>query len=393
MTMTKFRRLSITHAAMMGGDAAMLLALADSLFLSIDPSAARSRVLLFLVVSFAPFVVIAPLIGPAIDRVAGGRRLVIQLVGLARIGLALAMAVSLDHLVLFPLVFAALVLQKAYIISKSALVPTVVRTERDLVEANSKLGVIAGLAGAVAIVPAALLQFIGPLKGWATLLYSAALFGVAVVNARRLPAEAILVGPEPRFERVQLHSPRVQSAAISMALLRAAVGFLFFHLAFWLRSVSSGTFWFGVGVSAAAFGTMTGNVLAPRIRNRITEERMLSGALVVATAAGVVAAIVGGTMAAVALAGVLNMAAALGRLAFESILQRDAPDANRGRAFAQFEARFQLSWAVAGVLPVLVAWPGQVGFLIVGLICLAAATPVLRFVGDRVVPAVRRRTS
>ena len=38
----KFRRLSITHAAMMGGDAAMLVALADSLFLSIDPSAARS---------------------------------------------------------------------------------------------------------------------------------------------------------------------------------------------------------------------------------------------------------------------------------------------------------------------------------------------------------------
>ena len=49
---------------MMGGDAAMLVALADSLFLSIDPSAARSRVLLFLVVSFAPFLVIAPLIGP-----------------------------------------------------------------------------------------------------------------------------------------------------------------------------------------------------------------------------------------------------------------------------------------------------------------------------------------
>ena len=46
--MSRFRRLTITHAAMMGGDAAMLVALADSLFLSIDPSAARGRVLLFL---------------------------------------------------------------------------------------------------------------------------------------------------------------------------------------------------------------------------------------------------------------------------------------------------------------------------------------------------------
>ena len=71
-SMSRFRRLTITHAAMMGGDAAMLVALADSLFLSIDPSAARGRVLLFLVVSFAPFLVIAPLIGPVIDRAAGG---------------------------------------------------------------------------------------------------------------------------------------------------------------------------------------------------------------------------------------------------------------------------------------------------------------------------------
>src|SRR5829696_10516347 len=76
MTVSRFRRLTITHAAMIGGDAVMLVALADSLFLSIDPTAARSRVLLFLVVSFAPFLVIAPLIGPVIDRAAGGRRTV-----------------------------------------------------------------------------------------------------------------------------------------------------------------------------------------------------------------------------------------------------------------------------------------------------------------------------
>ncbi len=77
---SKFRRLAITHALMMGGDAAMVVALADSLFFNIDLDAARSRVMLFLVISFAPFLVIAPLIGPLIDRVAGGRRLVIQLV-------------------------------------------------------------------------------------------------------------------------------------------------------------------------------------------------------------------------------------------------------------------------------------------------------------------------
>src|ERR1700759_3110094 len=92
--MTRFRRLTITHAAMMGGDAAMLVALADSLFLSIDPSAARSRVLLFLVVSFAPFLLLAPFIGPVIDRAAGGRRLGIQLVAPAPDGGAVLLAAA-----------------------------------------------------------------------------------------------------------------------------------------------------------------------------------------------------------------------------------------------------------------------------------------------------------
>ena len=40
---SKFRRLAITHAAMTGGDAVMLVALADSLFFSIDPEGTRAR--------------------------------------------------------------------------------------------------------------------------------------------------------------------------------------------------------------------------------------------------------------------------------------------------------------------------------------------------------------
>ena len=81
---------------MIGGDAVMLVALADSLFFSIDPTAARGKVLLFLVVSFAPFVVLAPLIGPVIDRMAGGRRLVIQIVAVARVVLSLLIARFID---------------------------------------------------------------------------------------------------------------------------------------------------------------------------------------------------------------------------------------------------------------------------------------------------------
>ena len=65
-------------------------------------------------------------------------------------------------------------------------------------------------------------------------------------------------------------------------------------------------------------------------------------------------------------------------MAFDSIVQRDAPDANQGRAFAKFETRFQLSWAIAGVVPVLVTFPGRVAFLTVGLVGVLAVVLYVR---------------
>jgi hypothetical protein len=368
--MTKFRRLSITHAAMVGGDAAMIVALADSLFFSIEPGAARGRVLLFLIVSFAPFVVIAPLIGPVIDRAAGGRRTVIQLVAAARIVLSLLMASAIDSLALFPLVFAALVLQKTYLVCKQALVPSVVRDERDLVEANSKLGVIAGFAGFAAVIPAAIMQLISD-SGVATLIYAALLFGVGLASATRLAPDVVAAEPVEPAEQVQLQSTGLQLAEVAMLLLRSLVGFTFFLLAFWLRTQTAGTTWFAIAVAMAALATVAGNAIGPRLRRAVREETMLLGALALCSVAGLVAALVGGVLAGVLLVAVVNLAAAVGRLAFESTVQRDAPQANRGRAFARFETRFQLGWAVAGLIPVIINIPGPLGFLLVGVVSAA----------------------
>jgi hypothetical protein len=106
---------------MAAGEAVMAISLANSLFFSIRPGEARGKVLLFLALSMAPFAVIAPLIGPAIDRMPGGRRLVVQIVAVGRCLVALLMVLYLDSLLLFPLAFAALVLSKTYAVSKSAL--------------------------------------------------------------------------------------------------------------------------------------------------------------------------------------------------------------------------------------------------------------------------------
>jgi hypothetical protein len=266
---------------------------------------------------------------------------------------------------LFPLVFANLVLQKTYVVSKSALVPSTVRSKDELVEANSKLGLIAGLTGAVAVIPAAiLLKTVGASS---PLIYGTLIFGLAFFSATRLPPEVVASHAAGRDESAQLKSASLQNGAIAMTVLRGAVGFTFFHLAFWLRSLDSGTIWFGAVVGVSGLAAMIGNAIAPRLRNRMREETMLVPALGVAAAAGLGTAVLGGPGGAVILAGALNLVAAVGRLSFESIVQRDAPGANQGRAFAKFETQFQLAWALAAFVAVAIQVSGGVGFLIVGI--------------------------
>lgn len=391
-TASKFRRLAITHALMMGGDAAMVVALADSLFFDIDLDAARSRVLLFLVIGFAPFLVVAPLIGPLIDRVAGGRKFVIQVVALSRVILTLLMAQYLDALVLFPLVFASLVLQKTYAVSKSAIVPSTVRSETELVEANSKLGLIAGITGAIAVIPAGiLLKVIG---APATLVYGALLFVGALVAATRLSPDVVASDVADAAETTELHSSSIQLGAIAMTVLRGLVGFTFFHLAFWLRSQDQGTLWFAAVVGVSALASMFGNAVASMLRAHVREETMLTTALLVCAGAGLLVSVLGGPLGAVVLAGVLNLMAALGRLNFESIVQRDAPDANQGRAFAVFETRFQLAWAIGAFIAVALQVSGSIGFLIVGSVAVAASIHLFtrgRTDGSRPSSVSRRR--
>lgn len=362
----------------------MVVALADSFFFDVDPNAARSKVLGFLLISFAPFLVVAPLIGPLIDRIRGGRRFIVQLAAASRILLQILMIGVVDDWALFPLVFAALVVQKTYTVSKSALVPSVVRNEVELVEANSKLGVIAGVTGFVAVVPAALLQVL--LGSGVTLAYGAIIFGVALGAATRLPRETVptrVTGDEA----LELTGSALQLGASAMLLLRACVGFVLFHLAFWLGTEDAGKVWFALAVGLASLGTMAGNTIGPALRRAAHEERMLILALGLPAVAGIVGAVLGGRAAGVALAVVVNFSAAIGRLAFESIVQRDAPRASRGQAFARFETRFQLGWVAAATVPVLIDIPGALGILLVGVATLTALVyslgPARREIGRR----------
>jgi hypothetical protein len=317
-----------------------------------------------------PFILVAPLVGPVLDRTLGARRAFVIVNAMIRVVVALLMTMHVDSLLLFPEAFVLLVLQKAQGVSKAALVPSVVKDESELVEANSKLGVASGVVGLAAAIPALLLNLVGPS---ATLVYAAMIYAVAAAFALQLPKTAAARVAAGAEEKAELHSAGVVVAASAMALLRATVGFLTFQIAFVFRRAHYPTIWFGMVLMFGALGALGGNAAGPRLRQVMREESMLISSLTCAAVFGIVAASAPGRFVAALLAGCLGFAAASARLAFDSIVQRDAPAANHGRAFAQFETRFQLAWVIAAFIPVLIPIPAAVGFTLVGVIAAFAA--------------------
>jgi MFS family permease len=153
---------ALTYATManFATDAAVAVALANTLFFSATTGESKGMVALYLLITIAPFAVIAPLIGPALDRVQRGRRLALATSFVGRTALALVLIFnfdtatkSFDPWVLYPCALGMLVLSKSFGVLKAAVTPRVLPPEIDLVRTNSRLTVF-GLVGGTIIVGA-----------------------------------------------------------------------------------------------------------------------------------------------------------------------------------------------------------------------------------------------
>ena len=376
------------------GDALVALVLAGSLFFSLDPAGARWRIALYLLFTMAPFAVVGPFIGPAMDRAKGGRRwmLIGSTVGRALVALLMISSVGSDSLLLFPEAFAMLVLAKSYSVAKAAIVPTVVQGDHALVEANSKLQLLSGIAAFAAGLPGALILWL--FSPGAVAFLCALVFAASAVASLRVPVTTVAASPEGIEEKAELRSAGVLSASSAMGTLRWVVGFVTFLLAFALRGADTTpalgsitgraiaipgatvdlgdlapegappVWHFGVVVALTGIGGLLGAAIAPVIRRKVDEEYLLLGAVATAGLGG---------LCGLLLVGLPAEAASSGKQAFDAVVQRDAPDANRGRSFARFESRFQVIWVLGAAVPVVIAIPTRLGGVIVAVLAVAAA--------------------
>lgn len=345
-----FGRLAVAHAASTVGDACLTVSLAGSIFFTQSIGESRTQVLLYLVLTLAPFSVVAPVIGPALDRSRAGRRTLLAVGCFGRALVCFLMIGQLDSVLLFPLAFVALVLSKGHAVAKSSLVPTVVRDDDELVQANSRLSLIGVVASVAGGLPAAGLVAIFDARF--SLFLASAVFVVAGFLAMRLRPAARVNPPETVDERAELAVPSIVFAGSAMGVLRGCVGFLTFLLAFLLKGRGEPAWIFGVVLAASAIGGFVGVVITPRVRQVLREESILGASLLVPAVVALLAARDGGTLGAVGIGFTVAAGAAAGRIAFDSLVHRDGPEHLRGRAFARFETRFQLSWVAGALIPV-----------------------------------------
>jgi Major Facilitator Superfamily len=384
-----FRRLVEAQAAHAAGDVLIAVALAGTVFFSVPIGEARSKVALYLLLTMAPFAVLAPLIGPWLDRRPGSYRVAIVASMAGRVALAILLSSRVDQIGMYPLAFGLLVMSRVHGVSRSAVVPETVPKGHTLMWANAVLSVISVAGGAVGAGLAFGLHRLGGSD--ATVWGAAIAFAAGALAATGLPLGKEDAAAARRRRRAQAGRPlprlpaQVLAAGVSMATLRASVGFVTFLLAFLLRAQGEDEVALAVAAVAAGAGGLAGSLLAASLRVVVPGRLLLLACLVLVAASGLWAAAGFGPTRAAVLAGMVGLGSGIGRLAFDGLLQKDAPERVRARTFARYETVFQVCWVVAGA--VATAWPYRPrgGMWSLALICLGgAALSVWRWrAGDR----------
>jgi hypothetical protein len=385
-------RLSLVQIFMLAGDTLVTISLAGSLFFSISPGEAKSKVLFYLVFTLAPFAIVSPLLGPLIDRSRGARRAMVVSSALGRAALCPIMAMNVHSLLLFPLAFAVLVLSKLYLVTRGALVPEVSALQgpdasgqqAGYATLNARLTLLGTVSGFVFSAPGVLIFKLGGSPS--LLVFDAFVFIAAAVAGFRLPvlgprhsgpvpnpnatpAAALTPTPIPIEGQTPIDDrppdvillqpvahPEVLLGLTAMSIIRGLQGFQIFLLAFGLRRLKVGLYVYGLALGFSGIGAIVGLVLIGRLRRRMNEQQLLLFSLWMIALSSAGAAIWGTLVAQVLLAFLVGVAGALAQPSFDAMTQRFIPLAAQGRAFARFATRQQLIWVLGSLIPVVVAF-------------------------------------
>ena len=405
-------------------DAAMAVALANTLFFAAATGESKDRVALYLLITIAPFAVIAPLIGPALDRLQHGRRIALAASFVLRTALAVVLIMNYDGAtgsyppwVLYPCALAMMVLSKSFSVLRSAVTPRVMPPTIDLVRVNSRLTMFGllggtmiggGIAGGIEYAGDRMLHVPGALFVVVAVTAAGAFLSMRIpkwveVTAGEVPAT--LSYRQGKQRRSWPDQVRRASGALRQPLgrniitslwgnctIKVMVGFLFLYPAF-VAKARDADGWVQLGMlgligAAAAVGNFAGNFTSARLR--LGRPAVLVVRCTLAVTAITLAAAVAGTLLMAAIATLVTSgSSAIAKAALDASLQDDLPEESRASAFGRSESSLQLAWVLGGALGVLLYTEWWVGFSVVGsVLILGLAQTVVSFHGDSLIPGL-----
>jgi MFS family permease len=372
------------------GDAALAISLAGTLFFKVPAGEARGQVSLFLGLTMLPFAIVAPLIGPFLDRFSHGRRWAIGATMAARAFLAWVLAGAVVHqsAMLFPAALGCLVASKAYNVTRAAAVPRILPEGLSLVKANARTS-MAGVVGVAVSAPlAGLASLIGP--EW-SLRYTFVVFVLGTIWAIRLPSRVdsshgeeslgFLSGSEDVAPATTTgRRPRMRIPPSMAFALRANCGprwlsgFLTMFMAFLLRANPiegySGKFLLAAVVGAAGFGNVLGIAVGSVLR-KVNPRVTVVLTLLADVAAVTVAALFYGLLSLLLLGLVAGLAQSLAKLSLDSTIQRDVPERVQTSAFARSDTTVQLAWVIGGFVGIALPLHPRLGLSVAAVVLLA----------------------
>ncbi|MEW2165826.1 MFS transporter [Streptomyces sp. NPDC007084] len=386
------------HAVNGAGDVMITVALASTVFFSVPTDEARGRVALYLGITMAPFALLAPVVGPLLDRLPHGRRAAMagSMLARAMLALMLAGAVVSGTFELYPAALGVLVASKAYGVVRSAVVPRLLPPNFSLVKANSRVTLGGLLATGVAAPIGALLQSLGaryPLYGAFVIFIAGTFLSFSLppkVDSAKGEDRALLAADEDHLHGPHLKKPprpglRTVGTAVTHALaanaaLRCLSGFLIFFLAFLLRehplSGRSAAVSLGLVAVSAGVGNALGTAVGAWLKQRAPEVIVVTVVAFV-LAAAITAAVFFGTALVACLAAVAGFAQALAKLSLDAMIQRDVPELVRNSAFARSETLLQMAWVLGGAIGIAMPLNGSLGLSVAaGIVALGWLTTV-----------------
>lgn len=378
------------------GDAAFAVSLASTV-LAMPVGQARGQVAVFLVTTMAPFVLLAPFIGPILDRYRHGRRWAIgtTLAVRAFLSWVLAGLVADGSPWVLPVALGCLVATRAYAVSLSAGIPLVRPEAVTLVRANSRQSIATLLGMTLGGLLAAPVGRLG--AGW-SLRLAFVVYVAATVAAIRLPASVDSPAEEGRQSwRASLRgswrlaaeglSAPVRAALVTASGAKALSGFVTFYLAFLLQdqplSGLASLVELGLVVVAAGVGNALGSFAGNRYGTR-SPTVIASAMLLVAIAAGLVATLVYAVWSVLLLALVTGAFGQLAKLCLDALIQADTDPERAARTFAWSETRLQTAWVIGGGIGIVLPLLPAVGFglLTAGLVGVLVAAIRIRRASD-----------